>query len=83
MTLSGPPGSLSRKRRPRRPYVIARTDGTVSKKAKMFGSASAEVDDDDSRSIHTIILHELERVEEEDEVQMVQQEEAQEARGTR
>ena len=49
----------------------------------MFGSASAEADDDDSRSIRTIVLHELERVEEEDEEQMVQQEEEQEARGTR
>jgi hypothetical protein len=49
----------------------------------VFGSASAEADDDDSRSIRTIVLHELERVEEEDEEQMVQQEEEQEARGTR
>jgi len=50
---------------------------------EVFGSASAEVDDDDSRSICTNVLHELERVEEEDEVQMVQQEKEQAPRGTR
>jgi len=40
-----------------------------------FGGASAEVDDNDSRSIRTIVPHELKRVEEEDEEQMAKQEE--------
>src|SRR5882762_1534334 len=43
-----------------------------------FGGPSAEVDDDDSRSIRTIVWHKLERVEEEDEEQMAKQEEEEE-----
>jgi hypothetical protein len=39
-----------------------------------FGGASAEVDDDDSRSIRTIVPHVLEGVEEEDEEQMAKKE---------
>ena len=43
-----------------------------------FGGLSTEVDDDGSRSIRTIVPHELERVEEEDEKRMATQEDEEE-----
>ncbi|KIM79867.1 hypothetical protein PILCRDRAFT_823052 [Piloderma croceum F 1598] len=42
-----------------------------------FGAAGGALDDDDARSIRTIVPHELERVEEEDEDQITKQEQEQ------
>jgi hypothetical protein len=57
------------------------TQNREQEREEEFGGVSAEVDDDDSRSIWTIVPHELERVEEdEDEKQMVKLEEEKERR---
>jgi hypothetical protein len=42
---------------------------TAGREEGDFGGAAAESDDDDARSIRTIVPHELERVEGEDEDQ--------------
>jgi hypothetical protein len=52
-------------------------DGRRNRKeeGEEFGGASAEADDNDSRSIRAIVPHELERVDEEDGEQLAKQEE--------
>ena len=60
--------------------ALAVTNGRNRKEdgEEEFGGLSTEVDDDGSRSIRTIVPHELERVEEEDEKRMATQEDEEE-----